>query len=523
MKIMQVKGQIVNGCFAQIEIRQKAHENIEIGDLLIAEEHDGYVILQVYDLKYESQISIQSREMMAGIKLEGYGKDLDVYEPELRNYIIAYTKAILNVRIEDKKPIPYIPKTLPSFFNTIRLITADDLKFLTKPNNPLYMGKVRSGSKIITLNVWLEGKEVLTHHLLISATTGRGKTNLMKVLLWSILSNLNIGMLVLDPHDEYYGRNCIGLKDHPEVSNNIVFYSPNPISGKMNCKSLVFNINLLQPSHLTEIETFTDAQRDALYLYYNNYREDWIQHIIEDEPLVNIHAGTLGVIRRKFRNSLSIERDASGNLNATGRIFKAGATGQSTVSDILTDLQNGKTVIIDTSLLPEKLELLIGGLICQRILSQYRRYKMKGELDNKPTISIVIEEAPRVLSSDILAKRDNIYGTIAKEGRKFKIGLIAITQLISVIPHVILANMNTKIILGNVMENERNALINSASQDLSQDHRTIASLDKGEAIITSNFTKFAIPVKFPFFDTFAKEEIAQHKKKNPNVKEEILV
>ena len=90
----------------------------------------------------------------------------------------------------------------------------------------------------------------------------------MKVLLWSILSNLDIGMLVLDPHDEYYGRNSIGLKDHPDASNNIVFYSPNPISGKMNCKSLVFNINLLQPSHLTEIETFTDAQRDAQRVLY---------------------------------------------------------------------------------------------------------------------------------------------------------------------------------------------------------------------------------------------------------------
>ena len=60
--------------------------------------------------------------------------------------------------------------------------------------------------------------------------------------------------------------------------------------------------------------------------------------------------------------------------------------------------------------------------------------------------------------------------------------------------------MNTKIILGIEMEPERNAIIESASQDLSKDGRNIASLDIGEAVITSNFTKFAIPISIPLFD-----------------------
>ena len=48
--------------------------------------------------------------------------------------------------------------------------------------------------------------------------------------------------------------------------------------------------------------------------------------------------------------------------------------------------------------------------------------------------------------------------------------------------------MNTKIILGIEMGAERNAVIESSAQDLSDDSRTIASLDKGEAIVTSIFT-----------------------------------
>jgi hypothetical protein len=67
--------------------------------------------------------------------------------------------------------------------------------------------------------------------------------------------------------------------------------------------------------------------------------------------------------------------------------------------------------------------------------------------------------------------------------------------------------MNTKIILGIEMKPERQAIIDSAAQDLSESDRNIASLDKGEAIITSNFTRFAMPVKIPLFKNLVKETV----------------
>ena len=133
-------------------------------------------------------------------------------------------------------------------------------------------------------------------------------------------------------------------------------------------------------------------------------------------------------------------------------------------------------------------------------MNKYKSYKIKGTLKDKPVISIVLEEAPRVLGKEVLERGSNIFSTIAREGRKFKVGLMAITQLPSLIPRQILANMNTKIILGVEMQPERQAIIESASQDLSNDSRTIASLDIGEALISSNFTKFAIPIKIPLFE-----------------------
>ena len=123
----------------------------------------------------------------------------------------------------------------------------------------------------------------------------------------------------------------------------------------------------------------------------------------------------------------------------------------------------------------------------------------------------------------LVNKNSNIYSTIAKEGRKFKIGLTAVTQLTSIIPRTILVNMNTKIILGNEMVQERQAIIASASQDLSADDRNIASLDKGEAIISSIFVPFAIPIKIPPFDELVKKQETNSKvNRNRNFKTKVF-
>jgi len=69
--------------------------------------------------------------------------------------------------------------------------------------------------------------------------------------------------------------------------------------------------------------------------------------------------------------------------------------------------------------------------------------------------------------------------------------------------------MNTKIILDNILTIGTGSLIQIESQDLSSDDRNIASLDKGEAIISPNFTKFAFPIKIPLFEDTIRENLQE--------------
>ncbi|RLF02977.1 MAG: hypothetical protein DRJ64_08785 [Thermoprotei archaeon] len=319
-------------------------------------------------------------------------------------------------------------------------------------------------------------------------------------MLYSMIEHRYTSALVLDPHDEYYGRNGLGLKDHPMSDENLVYYSPDPPRGGITLK---VNIRHVKPSHVLEVmPQASDAQREACWTFYRHFREGWIERLFNVDETeaqeLNVHFSSVQVLRRRLAITLQL-RDADGAVFDRGDVFTTSG-GEATVKDISTALEEGKKVIMDTSRLTEDAGLLIGAMVAREVFERYQKFKASGVLEEKPVVTFVIEEAPRVLGGE----GGGIFKTIAREGRKFRVGITAITQLCSMIPRQILANMNTKIILGNEMKEERNAIISSASQDLSQESRIIAGLDRGEAIVSSVFTRFAIPIKIPLFEEIVK-------------------
>ena len=494
-----LKGQIISGEFGRIIARQKSGQSIEIGELLISDSNDGKILLQVYDLIYGSQISQQNLELISGMKLEE-NTDFELFDASLRNYMLAMMKSLVTIKGRNV----FVSKSLPDFFSEIREIKEEDLTFLTKPKNPLFVGNLRSGSKLLNVPIYLDGEKVFSHHILIAGTTGRGKSVLVSNLLWNAVGRNYCGILVLDPHDEYYGRNKLGLKDHP-YKENIVYYTAK--NAPIGTNTLRINLDVIKPFHFDGVVDFSDAQRQCLNLYYREFGDKWIESIILEKELSIgrvFKDDTMAVVKRRLLYLLDLELTNT-QLFCNG-IFQLNS-GFTTISDICKYLEDGKIVIIDTSNFSGAVELLIGSLIATEIFNKYKNYKMNGFFHNKPVISIILEEAPRVLGKEILEAGPNIFSTIAREGRKFKVGLTAITQLPSLIPREILANMNTKIILGIEMKPERQAIIESAAQDLSDDDRTIASLDIGEALITSNFARFVTPISIPYFEDVVKSTL----------------
>ena len=173
------------------------------------------------------------------------------------------------------------PKRLPNFFSPIKSVENSDLKFLEPKNleNSIYLGDIRSGSTVKEgIKVYIDLIKSLTHHILIPATTGRGKSNLVKVMLWSILDTEGAGILVLDPHNEYYGDNIkIGLRNHPKKDEKLEYYSPD--HNNDYALSLSINVKKIRPYHFSGIGGFSPAQSEAMSMFYNKYGENWITTI----------------------------------------------------------------------------------------------------------------------------------------------------------------------------------------------------------------------------------------------------
>ena len=491
-----IVGRVISGKFGELCIRQHSQAMFELGTLLVAEHPAGKMLIQVYDLAYGSQLSQQNLELASGLDLEE-GADLTFFDPQLRNYTLAYAKNLIDLTAGTRNS----SKSLPPFFSTVRQVTAEDLQFLNAAQEGLYLGQIRSGSEVLPVSFSLSLRDVIRHHILIPATTGKGKSNLLSVFLWTCAGRGSCGILVFDPHDEYYGRTGLGLKDHP--SKSVVYYTPRePPPGGI---SLRINLHQLKPYHFSGAISWSDAQSDAVLYYYKRYGDEWITALLlEREVDIDFNEATLSVVRRKLSTLLDI-RVRDGTLFCSG-IFQT-VQGDTTLEDIGLHLEQGKIVVIDTSSFAGAVEILLSSLFAGYVFNRYKHYNAMGKLATKPVIGIVLEEAPRVLGKEVLAAGPNIFSTIAREGRKFNIGLIAITQLPSLIPRDILANMNTKIILGLETAPERNSIIESASHDLSSDMRSIASLDRGEAIVSSPFTPFAVPVKIPLLSEYVRDTL----------------
>lgn len=483
-------GRIVWGETGDVLIREVAGANLEGGDLVVWEGDGARFLMQVTTLEHGSQADRRTRERVAGELMSGEQARAKFYEEGFPDYLLAHAKPLAVVAGPDGRPAR--PKNTPPAFGPVRRATSDDLSFLPGPGSGrVLLGAVRSGSKTIPgTGLYMDAVRMFSHHVLVPAATGRGKSNLIKCMLYGLLEGSGVGALVLDAHGEYYR----GLSAHPKAKSNLVCYTGSP-AGHPGQIQLTINVRAVTPYHFKGLAEFREPQERMMWELWGSHKQEWIIRLFDesqDEDVPELQKITRLVLRQKVRTTLGIR---------TGGIFSVEGGGESIIREMARHVAEGRVVVLDTSGLGSSVELMVGTMAASRILWEYRQASDRGELGKRPVAMIVMEEVPRLLADGL--GDGNTFSVIAREGRKFKVGLTAITQLSSVIPKEIMANLGTKIILGNEMRAERDAIVGSAAQDLTDDHHTIASLDVGEAIVSSVFVPFAIPIKIPLFDDLA--------------------
>ncbi|MEM4722934.1 MAG: DUF87 domain-containing protein [Desulfurococcaceae archaeon] len=154
-------------------------------------------------------------------------------------------------------------------------------------------------------------------------------------------------------------------------------------------------------------------------------------------------------------------------------------------------------VILDVSKIPSVQADIVVMSVLRRVFEQ-RVYMGVDKSSMLPKLAVVSEEAPLYLNPEKVSSPYNVFARIAREGRKFGIGLIAITQIATDIEKQILANFNTLIVLRTKHSSDLNYFKNIGIPS-----ETLTSLgDREGYLYTSDLSvKEPIPVYIPgYFD-----------------------
>jgi hypothetical protein len=323
-----------------------------------------------------------------------------------------------------------------------------------------------------------------------------GKSNLMFCLCGGLMkANGRYSMLVIEPHGEYRSA----LAAHPWAPVGLRVYANRSLPGS---NALRISLAELTVDDLRTAYDWSRPQEEALYELERHYSGApsaaggrveglaWLAEFARLEDLAGfrdvelsarVALSTLQVVHRRARRIVDLR------CIAADPAVSAGAR-------IIDDLLSGKVVLIDVTGLGSTEEVLVASFLARRVLETWQEAYLEDpdRHQRMPVVSIALEEAQRVLGSR--GDRDsNVFPRVAREGRKFGVGLCAVTQQPKLLDDELLSQFNTFFILGLADEKDRNMLRGASKQDISAQGAEIQTLMPGECLVVNLSAPFAVP------------------------------
>ncbi|MEM0448284.1 MAG: ATP-binding protein [Methanomassiliicoccales archaeon] len=491
-----------------IRFRSLPDAAIQVGEMFMIEDgsEDRYLV-RVTDVQHGADLEpFDSLERMAGKLIRRESEVGVADELVVPLYKVGVCTPLGCIRAGAFKKA----KSIPSHFSLVRRTADSDYEFLRSYLGDVEVGRLRSGDQVLRMPVGFWGWS-MPHHIGIFATTGMGKSNLMKDIALSCMRLRRYGFLILDPHGEYYDGGIAGkkgLRDYVQQEGLEVF-SSRRLDGPHN--PLKISATEIEIDDLANLYEFTQAQLECLQAAQWRYGPSYLIDLHRKDPETiglelggRFHEGSINVIKRRLENIFRFD------LITTDPQY-------SITSRVICALHSGKVVLIDTSNMFEAEELLVSTVLARAVFERNKSlYADKQKFDSIPPLLIALEEAQRVLSQS----KGTVFAQIAREGRKFKVGICAVSQQPKLINEEILSQFNTLFVLGLSDKRDRDILRNSAKHDLSVLDNEIQMLMPGEALLASPFTPFAVPIKVHLFEELLERENAkalEEKARKPNL------
>lgn len=298
-------------------------------------------------------------------------------------------------------------------------------------------------------------ESLVSRRSFIFARAGFGKSNLTKLLFAKLYETtptvlkrggraVPVGTVIFDPEGEYFwpdDKGRPGLADVPALEDKLVVFTsrraPSPFYESFVAGGVKLDIRRLKPADVIAIALAPEKQDQQNVTKLRGLSQDrW-------EKLVNLiersgHATDLDEIA----SLLNLDTDRQQAEAIAARSNMATIVGMlhdksSLLMDrLLAALGEGKLCVVDVSQMRGGQAMILSGLILRRIFERNQTEFTRAEPQTMPTIAVV-EEAQTVLNERASAAEP--YIAWVKEGRKYDLGALLITQQPGSIPHEILS------------------------------------------------------------------------------------
>ncbi len=297
---------------------------------------------------------------------------------------------------------------------------------------------------------------LVSRRTFVFARAGFGKSNLNK-LLFSLLysttptvekrkgKKVPVGTVIFDPDGEYFwpdDKGRPGLCDVPDLQDRLVVFTPkagpSPFYNSFVAGGIKLDIRRMRPSDVIAIALPPDQQERQNVSKLKGLSPDRWSRLVDlidgggNSSSLSDIAEIMG-IDDMGRQEVEV---VAARSNMTKIVRMLHDRSSQLIDKLIYALSQGKLCVIDVSQMRSGQSLVLSGLILRRIFDRNQEEFTKADPKTIPTIAVV-EEAQSVLNDRASAATP--YVEWVKEGRKYDLGALLITQQPGSIPMEILS------------------------------------------------------------------------------------
>lgn len=376
-----------------------------------------------------------------------------------------------NLRIP-RTPAPPGTEVLPASKN--------DLEEIFPLEKSLKLGSLISQDQV---EVRVDLEKMFSRHLAIMAMTGAGKSNTVAIVIDGILKYKGC-VVIFDMHSEYdiNYQNGSSKVIRPEINPKYMSFAEMKRLSRIDAKAYIQERYFAEAYRLVQEEIkngevnrydFIQSMRKILEGWSSGETQFKGQDVSKEKQIVDV-INKLEDMKRRYSSIINL---------AAGKI--------------LTKLELGKANIIDLGSVDESAAEVIVSHVLRHALENNKKWlrKDKDRSNLNYPIYFVLEEAHLLAPKTRNTEAKFWISRIAREGRKFGLGLCLVSQSPKSLDPDSLSQANNMIIL-RLVEPQDQRHVQSASENLSDDLlKQLPSLNIGEAVVLGLMTKIPALVK----------------------------